>query len=107
MGRRWAARTVQKQDGTTKLSEFVFHRAGRQVVEFRKEWKAACRQADLTGRIFHDFCRTAVRNMIRAGVPQAVAISISGNKTISMFNRDNITSGADKLEARFIPRGRH
>src|SRR5581483_936703 len=97
--RRWNARTIQKKDGTTKLSEFVFHRNGRQVVEFRREWKAACMAAHLTGRIFHDFRRTAVRNMIRAGVPQSVAMSISGHKTVSMFNRYNITSAADKLEA--------
>ena len=94
---RWDS--VDRQDGTTKLSEFVFHRRGRQVVEFRREWKEACRKAHLKGRIFHDFRRTAVRNMIRAGVPQSVAMSISGHKTISMFNRYNITSAADKLEA--------
>lgn len=97
--RRWAARTIQKKDGTTKLSEFVFHRHGRQVVEFRREWKAACKKAHLQGRIFHDFRRTAVRNMIRAGVAQSVAMSISGHKTISMFNRYNITSAADKIDA--------
>jgi integrase len=97
--RRWTARTVQKKDGTTKLSEFVFHRSGRQVVEFRREWKKACSTAHLRRRIFHDFRRTAVRNMIRAGVPQPVAMSISGHKTISMFNRYNITSAGDKLEA--------
>jgi integrase len=97
--RRWSARTIQKKDGTTKLSEFAFHRSGRQVVEFRREWKEARKKAHLKGRIFHDFRRTAVRNMIRAGVPQAVAMSISGHKTISMFNRYNITSAADKLDA--------
>lgn len=97
--RRWAARTINKKDGTTKLSEFVFHRNGRQVAGFRREWKEGCKKAHLTGRIFHDFRRTAVRNMIRAGVPQSVAMSISGHKTISMFNRYNITSGADKLDA--------
>jgi hypothetical protein len=37
--------------------------------------------------------------MIRAGVPQSVAMSISGHKTISMFNRYNTTSGADKIDA--------
>jgi integrase len=58
--RRWTARTVQKKDGTTKLSEFVFHRNGQQVVEFRREWKEACGKAHLVGRIFHDFRRTAV-----------------------------------------------
>ena len=97
--RRWTARTVEKKDGTTKMSEFVFHRGGRQVVEFRREWEEACRKAHLNGKIFHDFRRTAVRNMVRAGVQQPVAMSISGHKTVSMFNRYNITSAADKLEA--------
>lgn len=63
--RRWNVRTIQKKDGTAKLSEFVFQRDGHQVVEFRREWKHACKKAHLTGRIFHDFRRTAVRNMIR------------------------------------------
>ena len=68
-------------------------------MEFRKEWRSACKAAHLTGRMFHDFRRTAVRNLIRAGVPQSVAMSISRHKTISMFNRYNITSAADKLDA--------
>ena len=69
------------------------------VGDFRKAWASACRAAKVPGRLFHDLRRTAVRNMIRAGVPQTVAMSISGHRTIAMFNRYNIASQDDKREA--------
>lgn len=97
--RRWAGRTFEQGDGTTKMSEFLFHRSGVPVVDFRKPWNMAFKAAKLPRRIFHDLRRTAVRNMVRAGVPQSVAMSISGHKTVSMFMRYNISNGADKLDA--------
>jgi integrase len=51
--RRWTARTIQKDDGTTKLSEFVFHRGGDAIVDFRKPWKEACQR-----QVFRAVCFT-------------------------------------------------
>jgi integrase len=71
---------------------------GVAVSEFRKSWKAACLATDKPDALFHDFRRTAVRNMVRAGVPRKVAMLISGHKTESVFERYNITAESD-LEA--------
>jgi integrase len=80
--RRRAARILEAEDGTKRIAEFVFHRNGESVGDFRKAWGTACKLAN-----FHDLRRTASRNMIEADVPQMVAMKITGHKTDSMFRR--------------------
>jgi integrase len=74
-------------------------KAPKPITAFQKAWRAACAAAGCPGRIPHDFRRTAVRNLVRAGVPERVAQQMTGHKTRSIFERYNITSGSDLRDA--------
>jgi len=103
------------------LTPYVFPNEDNsdRIRSFRKTWNNACRKIGLgygykttkkyvekwqgslpAGPTIHDFRRSACRNMIRSGVPQQVAMMVSGHKTGSVFNRYNIVSEEDlKLAA--------
>lgn len=97
--RRRAAAILQDDHGGSRFAEYVFHRKGEPVGDFRKAWATACKAANVEHRLFHDLRRTASRNMLAAGVPQAVAMKITGHRTDCMFRRYAIVDEAQKREA--------
>lgn len=101
IARRKAARQVEV-NGVVEMPRFIFYRLvhGRVVPvgDFKKSWRTACEKAGVN-RIFHDFRRSAVRNMVQAGVNPQVAKKLSGHKSDSMFSRYSIIVTDDLREA--------
>ena len=74
---------------------WVFHRDGRPIRDFRLAWKTALAKAGVTNYHFHDFRRTATRNMALAQVPEKHIMQVTGHKTRHMIDRYNITVEQD------------
>jgi integrase len=117
---RRRAQTDAAQRAGERIIPYVFHdAAGRLLLGadqrpkkgFRRAWRCACLAAGLPGRIPHDFRRTAVRNLERAGVARSVAMELVGHKTESVYQRYDIVAerdladGVARYAARFeVPR---
>ena len=88
--RRWKARRLDCQ--------FIFHRKGKAIGDFRKRWDKACEAIGLADRIVHDLRRSGVRHLIRAGVAPHTVMAFSGHRTPSMLKRYDIIA-LDDLRA--------
>ena len=77
----------------------VFSRDGVPVRTWRTALRDACRKAKVPHRLLHDCRRTAARNLIRAGVPERIAMLLTGHKTRAVFDRYNIVNEQELLTA--------
>lgn len=69
------------------------------ATNLREEWDRAVVAAEMPDLLVHDLRRSAVRNLIKAGVPEKVAMKITGHKTRSVFDRYHIVDETDVVNA--------
>jgi integrase len=94
------ALTHERERELGRVVPYVFTRTnGEPLRSFTKAWASACRAAEVPGRVLHDFRRTAVRNLVRAGVAERVAMQLVGWRSRQMLDRYHIVSAADLVEA--------
>jgi integrase len=97
---------AQRQGGPADCP-WVFYRTdprevsrwGYRIHDFVKAWRRACRSAGVPGMLKHDFRRTAVRNLVNAGVPERDAMLMVGWRSRQMIDRYNIRSLTDLRRA--------
>jgi integrase len=79
---------------------WVCHYRGKRLLAVpTKSWRNACARVGLNGKLFHDLRRTAIRNMVRLGISERIAMEISGHRTRSVFDRYDIVSEVDIRDA--------
>jgi len=94
--RRWRDFTLRRYP----TCAWVCHYRGKRMERVQnKTWDAACAMVGLEAKLFHDLRRTAIRNMVKAGISERVAMAISGHRTRSVFDRYNVVAERDILDS--------
>lgn len=102
---RERTQAVERELG--RIVPHVFHwpatvrkdQAGQPILYPYGLFREACKRARVPGRLIHDFRRTAVRNLVRNGVPDKWAMELVGHKTMDVFFRYDIVTETDLRDA--------
>jgi len=88
-------RAKEERDEFFADCPWVFSHLGERIKSFKGSWSATVKRAGYPEMLFHDFRRSGIRNLKRAGVSDSVAMKISGHKTRAVFDRYDITDEGD------------
>jgi integrase len=91
---RWKARRVGD-----RLAEWVFHRHGKPVRDYLYAWRRACADAGLAGRLVYDLKRSAVADMVRAGIAREIGKKNTGHASDAMWDRYAVLEVRDQAAA--------
>lgn len=97
--RAWRRETDALERERGVIVRHVVHRNGAPVRSHYAAWRSAGERAGVPGLMLHDLRRSAARNYVRSGVPEAVVMRVLGHRTRSMLDRYNIVSERDLREA--------
>lgn len=78
---------------------WIFTFRGKRFLDFHHSWNKAKKHAGLPDKLFHDIRRTTSTDLIEAGVPEQVAMRITGHKTRATFDRYHIVKTTAAREA--------
>ena len=94
-------REIVERRRALRTGPYVFsYPNGAPIGSYKTAWRASLRRAGLpAGLLFHDLRRVAATELRRAGVPEDVAMQITGHKTRAMFSRYNIVDLGDMERA--------
>ncbi|MGO9059035.1 MAG: tyrosine-type recombinase/integrase [Candidatus Binataceae bacterium] len=80
--------TKALEHASGRVVPWLFHHDdGRPIRSYKRAWLSACKRAGLAGKIPHDFRRTAIRNLERAGVPRSASMKMVGHSTEEIYKR--------------------
>jgi integrase len=78
-----ATEALEKKTG--RKIPWLFHNNGKPIRNYYTAWRSACDRAGAPGRLVHDFRRTAVRNLERAGIPRSAGMALTGHLTGAIY----------------------
>jgi integrase len=89
---------LQMAQAESRMCPWVFQRQEEQMVFNWRTWHCLCKLAGVPKLLFHDLRRTALTNMVHAGIPEKMAMEITGHRTRKAFERYHIVSDRDIRE---------